>query len=266
VLLNESWCTHFGIGCFFLSRCFVGADSSSFISLHLILLRAEMVRLLCVLFLVGWACDFQPGVQYTCIPCGGIYTCHGEGTCLANRGTVPGCSLPSDADDWFCCPSASCNVNADGMCSYTAPGGGSSGGSCPACQDCSSCQSACACTCGALGALSFSCSSVNGMLNSSCFCWWAIIAIAGGVAVLVIIIVLVVCACRRCSRSRVHQDQVAYPQVGRGYQQLAPYPNDQGLPVLQPNQMCRNCNAVLVGNSAFCQQCGTRIQGAGAVQ
>lgn len=68
------------------------------------------------------ACNFQPGVEYTCIPCGGIYSCRGDGTCVANDGTVPGCNLPSGALEWFCCETDVCNVNAQGMCSYTPPG------------------------------------------------------------------------------------------------------------------------------------------------
>ena len=77
--------------------------------------------LLLVLITSLFACDFIPGVEYICIPCGGIYECHGTGVCVANAGDVPGCTLPSRADDWYCCDAATCNLSANNECSYTAP-------------------------------------------------------------------------------------------------------------------------------------------------
>mmetsp|Transcript_22330 Transcript_22330/g.28517 ORF Transcript_22330/g.28517 Transcript_22330/m.28517 type:complete len:118 (-) Transcript_22330:41-394(-) len=51
----------------------------------------------------------------------GSYSCHGTGTCFANEGDVPGCTLPWNADEWMCCPSSTCSVTGSSVCQYRPP-------------------------------------------------------------------------------------------------------------------------------------------------
>lgn len=93
------------------------------------------ILLLSICFAMCHACNFLPGIEYICLPCGGSYSCHGTSTCIANADDVPGCTLPSDATDWFCCEAFECDVKGSDLCTYTAPpneggngGGGGNGG------------------------------------------------------------------------------------------------------------------------------------------
>ena len=76
--------------------------------------------LLCVSAAFAGSCSFRAGVEYSCIPCGGTYSCHGNNVCIAS--SVPDCTLPRGAQEWFCCEANACDVTfSNGLCMYTAP-------------------------------------------------------------------------------------------------------------------------------------------------
>lgn len=172
--------------------------------------------LLLFIFSIVYACDFTPGIDYTCIPCGGTYSCKTTGTCIANANDVPGCSLPGGAQYWSCCESDACSVTSPFMCSYTAPPptrppGGGGGGSCSfeGCQSCDACQSACSCQCGGLGVFGFSCASSLGNIAATCSCWSSVLLV-GGLVIggIIIVIVCIVCLCRCCCRQQHKSEDI----------------------------------------------------------
>ena len=65
------------------------------------------------------ACIFTPGVEYVCIPCGGLYICHATGSCVQN--TLSDCTLPATATYWECCEEDTCDSRGSDMCSYVEP-------------------------------------------------------------------------------------------------------------------------------------------------
>src|SRR3990167_7100333 len=80
--------------------------------------RVLVLLVLLVLVVAINGCEFTPGVEYRCAPCGGDYICTGPSTCLQN--SMPGCSLPADATYWTCCE-APCSVVSTIICNYTEP-------------------------------------------------------------------------------------------------------------------------------------------------
>ncbi|EFA75837.1 hypothetical protein PPL_10892 [Heterostelium album PN500] len=72
---------------------------------------------------ISLSCDFNNyNGEWLCLPCGGIYSCTGSGTCFANPSDISSqCKLPSDASDWMCCQSDTCSISGTGLCTYTPP-------------------------------------------------------------------------------------------------------------------------------------------------
>lgn len=82
-------------------------------------IKKSAIVLLLVLVVAINGCSFTPGVEYVCLPCGGIYSCTGTNTCVQN--SLSGCSLPATATYWLCCVESICDARGDNMCSYTEP-------------------------------------------------------------------------------------------------------------------------------------------------
>lgn len=82
----------------------------------------RMFQTLLVLVLVASAsaCDFLPGIEYSCLPCGGEFSCSGTGN-VCDATEVTGCDLPADSTYWECCETYTCDVYGTDLCPYTAP-------------------------------------------------------------------------------------------------------------------------------------------------
>ena len=129
-------------------------------------------------------CDFSTATEWSCLPCGGPFTCTGtESACFANAGDVPGCSLIDGATNWMCCAAGVCTVTGTGVCDYHPSGGSSSsgnngGGTQDTClQSCSWFQT-CKCTC-------WGCKGVgSGCFTCKTQVWFTVIVVVLSVAVL----------------------------------------------------------------------------------
>jgi len=93
-------------------------------------LAVAVVGLLCVAGGANAVCDNMAASfdAWYCEPCGGYYDCTVSGSienqCVTYE--VPGCVLPPDAANWFCC--RDCTVYAAQVCEYIGTGSGNDTG------------------------------------------------------------------------------------------------------------------------------------------